>query len=96
VNADVIDALIERLQSELGVTSVVVSHDVRGSFRVADRVALLWQAKIRAVGNPEEILASRDPAVQQFLERDLEMALIQSEADQGEAERGERGEQHGA
>ena len=93
VNADVIDALIERLQSELGVTSVVVSHDVRGSFRVADRVALLWQTKIRAVGKPEEILASRDPAVQQFLERDLEMALIQSEADQGEAERGER---HGA
>ncbi len=93
VNADVIDGLIERLQSELGVTSVVVSHDVRGSFRVADRVALLWQAKIRAVGKPEEILASRDPAVQQFLERDLEMALIQSEADQGEAERGER---HGA
>jgi phospholipid/cholesterol/gamma-HCH transport system ATP-binding protein len=80
MNADVIDALIERLQEELGVTSVVVSHDVRGSFRVADRVALLWQAKIRAVGTPEEILASRDPAVQQFLERDLEMAVIQSES----------------
>jgi phospholipid/cholesterol/gamma-HCH transport system ATP-binding protein len=79
MNADVIDALIERLQSELGVTSVVVSHDVRGSFRVADRVALLWQARIRAVGTPEEILASRDPAVQQFLERDLEMAVIQTE-----------------
>src|SRR5581483_8170358 len=54
MNADVIDALVERLQNELGVTSVVVSHDVRGSFRVADRVALLWQAKIRAVGRPEE------------------------------------------
>jgi phospholipid/cholesterol/gamma-HCH transport system ATP-binding protein len=80
MNADVIDALIERLQEELGVTSVVVSHDVRGSFRVADKVALLWQAKIRAVGTPEEILASRDPAVQQFLERDLEMAVIQSES----------------
>ncbi len=80
VNADVIDGLIERLQSELGVTSVVVSHDVRGSFRVADRVALLWQAKIRAVGTPEEILGSRDPAVQQFLERDLEMAVINAEA----------------
>jgi phospholipid/cholesterol/gamma-HCH transport system ATP-binding protein len=77
VNADVIDGLIERLRDELGVTSVVVSHDVRGSFRVADRVALLWQAKIRVVGKPEEILASRDPAVQQFLERDLEMALVQ-------------------
>ena len=83
MNADVIDALIERLQEELGVTSVVVSHDVRGSFRVADRVALLWQAKIRAVGTPEEILASRDPAVQQFLERDLEMAVIQSESEGG-------------
>lgn len=87
MNADVIDALIERLQEELGVTSVVVSHDVRGSFRVADKVALLWQAKIRAVGTPEEILASRDPAVQQFLERDLEMAVIQSESE-SEAEGG--------
>lgn len=80
VNADVIDGLVERLQDELGVTSVVVSHDVRGSFRVADRVALLWQAKIRAVGTAEAILASRDPAVQQFLERDLEMAVVQSES----------------
>jgi len=79
VNADVIDGLIERLQQELGVTSVVVSHDVRGSFRVADRVALLWQAKIRAVGTPEQILQSKDPAVLQFLERDLEMAVIQAE-----------------
>ena len=91
VNADVIDDLIERLQQELGVTSVVVSHDVRGSLRVADRVALLWQAKIRAVGTAEEILASRDPAVQQFLERDLEMAVIQ--ANEG---RGDEGEGAGA
>src|SRR5689334_17562401 len=77
VNSDVIDGLVERLQEELGVTSVVVTHDVRGAFRVADKIALLWQAKIRAVGTPEEIVASKDPAVQQFLERDLEMALVQ-------------------
>jgi ABC-type transporter Mla maintaining outer membrane lipid asymmetry ATPase subunit MlaF len=70
------------------VTSVVVSHDVRGSFRVADRVALLWQAKIRAIGPPDEILASKDPAVLQFLERDLEMTLIQAESREGEGERG--------
>jgi phospholipid/cholesterol/gamma-HCH transport system ATP-binding protein len=81
VNADIIDSLIERLQQELGVTSVVVTHDVRGSFRVADRIALLWQAKIRAVGTSEEILQSKDPAVQQFLERDLEMAVIQAESE---------------
>ena len=90
VNADVIDGLVERLQEELGVTSLVVSHDVRGSFRVADRVALLWQAKIRAVGTAEEILASQDPAVQQFLERDLEMALIRAEAVAGAGESGGR------
>jgi phospholipid/cholesterol/gamma-HCH transport system ATP-binding protein len=58
---------------------VVVTHDVRGAFRVADRIALLSQAKIRAVGTAEEILQSKDPAVQQFLERDLEMAVIQNE-----------------
>jgi phospholipid/cholesterol/gamma-HCH transport system ATP-binding protein len=81
VNSDVIDTLIERLQDELGVTSVVVTHDVRGSFRVADRIALLWLAKIRAVGTAEEILASQDPAVQQFLERDLEMAVLQGRKD---------------
>jgi len=80
VNADVIDGLVERLRDELGVTSVVVSHDVRGSFRVADRVAPLWQSKIRAVGTPEQILGSRDAAVLQFLERDLEMSLIQAES----------------
>jgi phospholipid/cholesterol/gamma-HCH transport system ATP-binding protein len=77
VNSDVIDTLVERLQSELGVTSVVVTHDVRGAFRVADRIALLWQARIRAVGTAEEILASKDQAVQQFLERDFEMAMLQ-------------------
>jgi len=83
VNADVIDSLVERLQQELGVTSVMVTHDVRGSFRVADRIALLIQARIRAMGTPQEIIASKDPAVQQFLERDLEMAVINSERTDG-------------
>jgi phospholipid/cholesterol/gamma-HCH transport system ATP-binding protein len=78
VNADVIDSLVERLQQEIGVTSVVVTHDVRGAFRVADRIALLSKAKVRAVGTAEEIIASKDPIVQQFLERDLEMAVIQA------------------
>ncbi len=87
LNADVIDGLVERLQQEIGVTSVMVTHDVRGSFRTADRIALLWQAKIRAMGTPEEILQSHDSAVQQFLERDLEMAIIQHEAEGARAAR---------
>lgn len=71
VNADIIDSLVEKLDDELGVTSVVVTHDVRGAFRVADRIALLKDGRIRAMGTPEELRNSTDPAVQQFLERDL-------------------------
>jgi len=71
VNADVMDALIESLQKELRVTSVVVSHDVRGSFKVADRIALLDQGRIRAVGTPEEFMAAKDSVVREFLERDF-------------------------
>ncbi|HWP37627.1 MAG TPA: ATP-binding cassette domain-containing protein [Gemmatimonadales bacterium] len=71
VNADIIDALVEKLDDELGVTSVVVTHDVRGAFRVADRIALLHEGRIRAMGTPAELRASQDPTVQQFLERDL-------------------------
>jgi phospholipid/cholesterol/gamma-HCH transport system ATP-binding protein len=74
VNADVMDGLIENLQKELHATSVVVSHDVRGSFRVADRIALLHQGKIRAVGTPEEFMAAKDEVVRGFLERDFQVA----------------------
>lgn len=72
VNAEIIDSLVGKLQRELGVTSVTVTHDVRGAFKVADRIALLHDGKIRALGTPEELAASDDEAVQEFLERDLE------------------------
>ena len=71
VNADVIDSLVKRLDDELGVTSVMVTHDVRGAFRVADRLALLTGGRIVQQGTPEEFLASKDPKVQEFLERDF-------------------------
>jgi phospholipid/cholesterol/gamma-HCH transport system ATP-binding protein len=76
VNADIIDSLVEKLRDELGVTSVVVSHDVRGSFRVANRVALLADGTIHALGTPDELLASTDHAVRRFLERDLGGAFV--------------------
>ena len=74
VNSDAMDALIERLQKELHATSVVVSHDVRGSFKVADRIALLHNGRIRAVGTAEEFMAAKDTVVREFLERDFEFA----------------------
>jgi phospholipid/cholesterol/gamma-HCH transport system ATP-binding protein len=71
VNADVIDELVVKLRDTLGVTSVVVTHDVRGAFRVADRLALLKDGKIRAFGTPHEFRESRDEVVQEFIERDF-------------------------
>jgi phospholipid/cholesterol/gamma-HCH transport system ATP-binding protein len=71
VNADVIDDLVRRLDNELGVTSVMVTHDVRGAFRVADRLALLTGGKIVQQGTPDEFRASRNPKVKEFLERDF-------------------------
>ncbi len=73
VNADVIDELVMRLEQELGVTSVMVTHDVRGAFRVADRLALLYDSTIVLQASPEEFRESTDPRVKAFLERDFDL-----------------------
>jgi phospholipid/cholesterol/gamma-HCH transport system ATP-binding protein len=72
VNADIIDGLVQRLDDELGVTSVMVTHDVRGAFRVADRLALLSDGKIVMQGTPKEFLESTNSKVREFLERDFD------------------------
>ncbi|HLS48277.1 MAG TPA: ATP-binding cassette domain-containing protein [Gemmatimonadales bacterium] len=72
VNADIIDDLVRRLDEELGVTSVMVTHDVRGAFRVANRLALLSEGKVVMQGTPQEFLDSKDPKVREFLERDFD------------------------
>ena len=71
VNSDIIDDLVKSLAAELGVTSVMVTHDVRGSFRVADRLALLTGGKIVQQGTPKEFMESTVPEVREFLERDF-------------------------
>jgi phospholipid/cholesterol/gamma-HCH transport system ATP-binding protein len=72
VNADIIDGLVQRLDNELGVTSVMVTHDVRGAFRVADRLALLSEGVIVMQGTPQEFRESKNPKVREFLERDFD------------------------
>ncbi|HLQ22435.1 MAG TPA: ATP-binding cassette domain-containing protein [Gemmatimonadales bacterium] len=72
VNADIIDSLVQRLEQELGVTSVMVTHDVRGAFRVANRLALLTGGKIVMQGTAQEFLASQNAQVKEFLERDFD------------------------
>ena len=62
-----ITRLIKKLQMELGVTSVVVSHDMRSVFRMASKVALLHDKSICYFGDPEEMIASDDPYIREFL-----------------------------
>jgi len=59
--------LIMKLQRELEVTSVVVTHDIRSAFRMASKIALLHDRRITFFGTPEEMTASDDPYIQTFL-----------------------------
>ena len=68
VNARRIDRLIRELSARLGVTAIVVSHDLVSIFSIADRIAFLYDGQVRACGTPAEIQGSADPVVQQFIQ----------------------------
>jgi len=68
VTTTVIDRLVLRMNEELGVTSIVVTHDMTSAYRVGDRIAMLYNGGIRQVGTPEEIRATEDPVVKGFIE----------------------------
>ncbi len=65
--ADSIDQLILRVCRHLQVTSVVVTHDMRSARRVGQRILMLHQGRLHASGTPDEIFASSDPVVRQFV-----------------------------
>lgn len=60
-------SLIRRLNDTLGITSVVVSHDLEETFRIADQVIVLANGRVAAQGTPQEVRASEDPLVHQFV-----------------------------
>lgn len=68
VTSATMDRLMRRTADELGVTSVVVTHDMRSAFTVGDRLAMLHQGRVRAVGTIAEIRASSDELLQAFIE----------------------------
>jgi phospholipid/cholesterol/gamma-HCH transport system ATP-binding protein len=68
IMARIIDDLIVAMKNRLGVTSVVISHNMESIWRTADRVAMIHEGTILAEGTPDEIRASRDPIVRQFIE----------------------------
>jgi phospholipid/cholesterol/gamma-HCH transport system ATP-binding protein len=59
--------LIRRLNDTLGITSIVVSHDLEETFRIADQVIVLANGTVAAQGTPQEVMQSGDPLVDQFV-----------------------------
>ncbi|HUF90172.1 MAG TPA: ABC transporter ATP-binding protein [Gemmatimonadota bacterium] len=74
VTTAVIDNLIRKMDQELRVTSVVITHDMTSARRVADRIAMLYEGTIRWVGTPDELAATTDQVVRAFVEGRPELA----------------------
>lgn len=68
VSARRVDALIRELSDKLGVTSIVVSHDLASIFSIADRIVMLYRGKVLLSGTPEEFRQTPNGIVQQFIQ----------------------------
>ena len=68
VTSAVIDELMIRMRDRLGVTSIVITHDMRSAYRVGTRIAMLYDGRVRSVGTVDEIQRTTDPVVRQFIE----------------------------
>jgi phospholipid/cholesterol/gamma-HCH transport system ATP-binding protein len=67
ITTDYVDGMILAAKQKLGITSMVISHDVASAFKVADRLAVLYDGHLAAEGTPAEVKASKDPYVQRYL-----------------------------
>ena len=76
IRSDVINELVLKLQKELKVTSVVVTHDMTSAYKIADRIAMLYNGKIIQIGTPEEIKNTHNPIVKQFITGSAEGPII--------------------
>lgn len=72
VLASAIDELIMKMQNDLGVTSVVITHDMKSAARIADRILFLYGGEIRFCGSPDELMSSEDPVLRQFVRGETE------------------------
>jgi phospholipid/cholesterol/gamma-HCH transport system ATP-binding protein len=74
VTSAVIDDLMVRMERQLGVTGVVITHDMRSAYTVANRIAMLYEGTVRQFGTVDEIKNTTDPVVRQFIEGRAELA----------------------
>jgi phospholipid/cholesterol/gamma-HCH transport system ATP-binding protein len=70
VTSNVINDLIVDMQKKLGVTSLVVTHDMVSAYKIADRIAMLYEGRVIFSGTPEELRASDNPHVRKFIGAD--------------------------
>lgn len=68
IMTDVVDHLILNTQRRLGITSVVISHDIHAVFAIADKIAMLHEGKVLEEGTPEDFRRTTNPIVKNFLE----------------------------
>ncbi len=67
IGSDVIDQMILRMQRRFNITSIIVTHDMRSVFKIANRVAMLYRGEIRFLGTPDELRECDDQVVQDFI-----------------------------
>ena len=68
ITSDLISRLIVKLQNELGTTSVVISHDIKESFKIADKMAMLHKGKVLAYEEPQFFKESKNKDIRQFID----------------------------
>jgi len=76
VTSAVIDDLMLRMQRQLGVTSIVITHDMHSAYTVGTRIAMLYEGRVRQVGTVREIQQTTDPVVRQFIEGRASLATV--------------------
>jgi phospholipid/cholesterol/gamma-HCH transport system ATP-binding protein len=76
VTSAVIDQLMIRTRERLGVTSIVITHDMRSAYAVGSRIAMLYEGRVRQVGTVEEIRRTTDPVVRQFIDGKPDLELV--------------------
>jgi phospholipid/cholesterol/gamma-HCH transport system ATP-binding protein len=76
VTSAVIDQLMVRTRERLGVTSIVITHDMRSAYAVGSRIAMLYEGRVRQVGTVAEIQQTTDPVVRQFIDGRPDLELV--------------------
>ena len=67
IMADAINDLIGKMKKQLSITDVAITHDMHSAYKIADRIAMLYEGKIIEIGTPDEIKNTQNPVVRQFI-----------------------------